>query len=132
MSKRVILLETPLSHSRLFQKVAFKDVRPGDIFQGKKDRKKWYKNTDVSQKDSKYTYWRRKSSPAKAVPKKPTPKKAHEPNKALLAAERRWDSAVNAYNAVMRQITKLNALLLKRGADVDRAYSAVKKARGSK
>lgn len=76
MGMLLLSRQTPLSHPRLFVKVPFKDVRVGDIFQGKRDESQWYLNTDPSQKQSRNTYYRAKAPSSKKKPaKKLAPKK---------------------------------------------------------
>lgn len=44
MSKRIELIQTPLSHPELFVRIDPDDVRLGDIFQGTRNPLKWYEN----------------------------------------------------------------------------------------
>lgn len=110
MSKKIALRETPLSHPRLFDKIRYRDVRVGDIFQGKKNRKKWYRNTDVSQKDSKYTYWRRKSGLSKAkarpVSKKPVKSAAKKAVKPTAAKKVVTVSKADVVKIVRAEVSK--------------------------
>src|SRR4051794_20708646 len=51
---------TPKENPSLFDRVPFDKVKKGDIFQGRKNKSKWYRNVRPSEAERKYTYYRLK------------------------------------------------------------------------
>lgn len=69
MSKRIEMPygQSPIERPELWTTIPATEVKVGDVFQGRKNPRKWYENNDLRQVDPQYKYWRRKpalTSPA--------------------------------------------------------------------